>query len=141
MKKTSLYLFGFLISFWSVTCFSQEINESEFDNNLTPREQLDRYFQENQNENEYAQIQSFDAEALNFDRFQNSPCYDKIGFNPTWDMNSLESQYSECESEYYTKKTLNIVYVVLFISILIIIVIFSIPKEKRKALIKNLPKP
>ena len=50
MKKTSLYLIGFLISVWSVTCFSQEINESEFDNNLTPREQLDRYFQENQNE-------------------------------------------------------------------------------------------
>ena len=141
MIKNSIFLIAFIYFVWSAKSFSQELNDKEFDNKLTPREQLDQIFQENQNENQYAQIQTFDAEALNFDRFQNSPCYDKIGFNPTWDMNSLESQYSECESEYYTKKALNILYVVLFISVVVIIVIFSIPKEKRKAFIKNLPKP
>lgn len=102
---------------------------------------LRKDLEELKDDNVYNKIESFDAEALNFDRYQGSPCFDKIGFNPTWDMNWLEQQYSECENEYYTKKTLNIIYVVLFISILIIIVIFSIPKEKRKALIKNLPKP
>ncbi len=141
MKKANLYLIGFIFSFCLQSSFSQENNGPEFNENLTTREKLDQYFQENQNNNDYAKIQTFDAEALNFDRFLNSPCYDKIGFNPTWDMNWLEQQYSECESEYYTKKALNILYLVLFISILVIIVIFTIPKEKRKAFIKNLPKP
>lgn len=94
----------------------------------------------NQDNNEYAKIQSFDAEATNFERFENSPCYDKIGFNPTWDTSELEQQYKECENEYYFKKTMNIVYITLFIVIVGVVIFFSLSKEKRNDLINKIPK-
>ena len=100
-----------------------------------------RSYENNNNFEDNAKIYSFDPQATNFERFKNSPCYDKIGFSPTRDMASLESQYSECENEYYTKMVLNIVYLLIFFIVVGVVVIFSISKERRNQLLKKIPKP
>jgi hypothetical protein len=94
----------------------------------------------NQDNNEYAKIQTYDAEAYNYERFANSPCFDKIGFSPTWDMESLENQYSDCESENNLKKTMDVLYIFIFILIFALVIFYSLPKDKREVLISKLPK-
>jgi hypothetical protein len=105
--------------------------------NLSTTEKLDQYFQSNSNQNQHATIQTYDPVALNFDRYKNSPCFDKLGFNPTWSMSSLEQQYTECENEHQTKKILNGIYILVFLTIVGIVVFFSLSKEKRNHFLKK----
>jgi hypothetical protein len=132
MKTIRYRLFSFAIVFSITSSFCQQIST---------REELDQYFQENQNKNTYAQFETFDPEALNYDRFKNSPCFDKIGFNPTWDMSSLENEYSDCEQEHYFNLIFKVIIGLIFLIVLIVVVFFSLPQEKRKKILKNIPKP
>ena len=84
----------------------------------------------NVDNNEYSKIESFDAEGLNFDRFKNSSCYDKIGFNPSWDMDGLENEYQNCESEHSFQILKIVIYVIVFLAIIGVIIYFSVPKKK-----------
>jgi hypothetical protein len=79
--------------------------------------------------NNSGKIVSFDTKATNFDRFENSPCYDEIGFNPTWDLTSLEKRYSECENAKNLKTVMNVLYIFAFV--LIIGIVFYFSRKKR----------
>lgn len=81
--------------------------------------------QTHQDKNVYAKVQSYDAGATNFKRFQNSPCFDEIGFNPTWDLTSLEKRYSDCESQKNIKIVMNALYILAFAVIIGIVLYFS----------------
>lgn len=109
---------------------SKTKKETEFDSlwNNTKKK-----IENNVDNNEYNKIETFDSDGLNFERFKNSSCYDKIGFNPTWDMDSLEKEYQDCESEYNFKILMNIIYVTLFLIIISVIVIFSLPKKRNNS--------
>ena len=76
-----------------------------------------------------AKVYSFDPEATNFDRFENSPCYDEIGFNPTWDLTSLEKRYCDCENEKNLKTAMNVLYILAFAAVIIGVFYFS--RKKR----------
>ncbi len=132
MKTIRFRLFSLVLIFSVTNSFCQQ--------NST-REELDKYFQENQNKNAFAQFETFDPEALNYDRFKNSPCFDKIGFNPTWDMSSLEDEYSDCEQEHYFNLIFKVIIGFIFLIVLIAVVFYSLPKEKRNKILKNIPKP
>lgn len=88
--------------------------------------------------NAYGKIQSFDANATNYERFKNSPCFDELGFNPMGDLASLEQAYIECENVKNTNRNLSVLYILGFIVLLSAIIFFSLPKEKRLAIIKKL---
>ena len=48
-----------------------------------------------------ANYTSIDGRDLGFDRFHDSPCYDKLGFSPYLDREELDRRYIECEHDYY----------------------------------------
>jgi hypothetical protein len=80
----------------------------------------------------YAEPYSYNPDELNFDRFKNSPCFDEIGFSPTWDTESLESKYSECENDKLKDKSSKILFVALFVIVVAVIAYFSIVQLKKK---------
>jgi cell division protein FtsL len=90
--------------------------------------------------NDQVKSYTYDAKATNFERFKNSPCYDKIGFDPTSDMTSLEQQYSECENKQITKIILKSIYILIFFILLGVVFFFSLSKEKRTQLISKIIK-
>jgi len=85
--------------------------------------------QTNQDNNEYAKVYSFETQGTNFDRFENSPCYDEIGFNPTWDITSLEKRYSDCEKDKNLKLALNALYIIAFALIIGAVFFYSRKKQ------------
>ena len=88
--------------------------------------------------NAYGKIQSWDPSATNFKRFKNSPCFDELGFNPMGDLASLEQAYRECEKVKNSNRNLSVLYILAFVVLLSAIIFFSLPKEKRLAIIKKL---
>ena len=80
--------------------------------------------------NQAARVITFDAEATNFDRYQNSPCYNTLGFSPLGDLKEQENRYLKCEEVYYRKRNKNIVLYVGMFLILASIVYFGIRKRK-----------
>lgn len=86
----------------------------------------------NVDNNVYGKIQSFDAVETDFERFKNSPCYDIIGFNPTWEMDSLEKEYQDCERKHNFNILMIVVGVIVFLIIIGVIVKVSLPKKKIK---------
>ena len=99
---------------------------------------MNRIAAQNQDFNTYSKVQSFDANATNYERFKNSPCFDELGFNPMGDLASLEQAYRECEKVKNTNRNLSVLYILGFILLLSAIIFFSLPKEKRLAIIKKL---
>ena len=85
--------------------------------------------QASQDNNEYAKVSSFDAESTNFERFQNSPCYDEIGFNPTWDLTSLEKTYTDCESKKKIETAMSVLYILAYAVIIGIAIYFRSKKN------------
>jgi hypothetical protein len=111
---------------------SSKVNKKDFDYDAFANDLKNKHraeMQSNQDESEYAKVYSYDAEATNFDRFQYSPCYDEIGFNPTWDLTSLEKRYSECENEKNFKTTMNVMYILAFAAVIIGVFYFSNKKR------------
>ena len=99
---------------------------------------MNRIAAQNQGFKANSSIQSFDAKATNYERFKNSPCFDELGFNPMGDLASLEQAYIECENVKNTNRNLSVLYILGFILLLSAIIFFSLPKEKRLAIIKKL---
>lgn len=99
---------------------------------------MNRIAAQNQDFNTYSKVQSFDANETNYERFKNSPCFDELGFNPMGDLASLEQAYIECENVKNTNRNLSVLYILGFILLLSAIIFFSLPKEKRLAIIKKL---
>jgi len=83
---------------------------------------------QHEDNSQYAQVYSYDAEATNFDRFHNSPCYDEIGFNPTSDLTSLEKSYCDCESKKNLKIAMNVLFI--FVFAVIIGIVFYLSRKK-----------
>ncbi len=106
---------------------SNSKSESELENMMN---EVHEKIKNNVDNNEYSKIESSDAEGLNFDRFKNSSCYDKIGFNPSWDMDGLENEYQNCESEHSFQILKIVIYVIVFLAIIGVIIYFSVPKKK-----------
>jgi len=106
---------------------SNSKSESELENMMN---EVHEKIENNVDNNEYSKIESFDAENLNFDRFKNSSCYDKIGFNPSWDMDGLENEYQNCESEHSFQILKIVIYVIIFLAIIGVIIYFSVPKNQ-----------
>jgi hypothetical protein len=88
-------------------------------------------FESLQDNSTYAKVSTFDTEATNYKRFENSPCFNELGFNPNSDMQELEKRYLKCEQEHNTKTIFNIGYVLIFLFVIYLVVYFSIPKDKR----------
>ena len=64
----------------------------------------------------------FGSKATNFERFKNSPCYNKLGFNPIQaktDSIGLEMEYQACEKE--TKQNMKNKYGIIIGSLLFIL--------------------
>lgn len=99
---------------------------------------MNRIAAQNQDFNTYSKVQSFDAKATNYERFKNSPCFDELGFNPMGDLASLEQAYRECEKVKNTNRNLSVLYILAFIVLLSAIIFFSLPKNKRLAVIQKL---
>ena len=106
--------------------FEQELRAIE---QASQTSQANQTMQASQDNNEYAKVSSFDVEATNFERFQNSPCYDEIGFNPTWDLTNLEKTYTDCESKKNIKTAMNALYILAFAVIIGIVIYFSRKKN------------
>jgi hypothetical protein len=88
-------------------------------------------FESLQDNSTYAKVSTFDTEATNYKRFENSPCFNELGFNPNSDLQELEKRYLKCEQEHNTKTIFNIGYVLIFLFVIYLVVYFSIPKDKR----------
>ena len=76
----------------------------------------------------------FDPKATNFERFKNSPCYDKLGFDPIEAMSdsiSLEREYQTCEKEYKMQELKKIGYFILT-AIIMFLIVFLIYKKIKK---------
>jgi hypothetical protein len=102
--------------------------------------QFDEIVQGNQSQDSYSKLSSYNTEELNYDRFKNSPCFEKIGFNPSWDMTALENEYSDCEHEQQGKTVSNIIFVIMFLILIAVVIFFSLSKEKRTQLISKIIK-
>lgn len=108
---------------------SSEQIQNAFEKKLRAIEQSSQVNQVSQDNNEYAKVSSFNVEATNFDRFENSPCFDEIGFNPTWDLISLDKRYCDCENEKNFKTAMNVLYILAFAAVIIGVFYFS--RKKR----------
>ncbi len=78
----------------------------------------------------------FDQYVTNVDRFKNSPCYDKLGFNPVKalkDSIGLEQEYQACENEYRIKRNTKmfIYFFTAFMLFIITMVLFKKYYKKR----------
>jgi hypothetical protein len=78
----------------------------------------------------------FDPLATNFERFKNSPCYSKLGFDPIQalkDSIGLEKEYQACEKEYRIKKNTKmfIYFFTAFMLLIITMVLFKKYYKKR----------
>lgn len=80
---------------------------------------------------------TFDTKATNYERFRNSPCFDKIGFNPLnlktpEDVKALEEIYNDCEYHYTLSKIWKGTFFGAFILVLLATIYFGIGKDKIK---------
>lgn len=66
---------------------------------------------------------------LNVERFLDSPCYNRFGYSPNWDMLSLDKRYTECEIENY--KSLHKRILILFAFLCFIIYMIRIASKKK----------
>lgn len=72
---------------------------------------------------------SYSPSQYNFERYQKSPCYDKLGFSPYRDQAKQESDYCDCEDKYYRSLAWKIGITV---AILAVLAFFIIKYYKRK---------
>lgn len=113
--------------------FKDYVKGDTFDYKAYVKAQKDRddaRTQSYEDKNTWPTVSSFDTEATNFERFEQSPCYNKIGFDPAWDIENLEESYSDCENEIYIKTSFNVLYILAFIIIIGIVIYYS--KQKKK---------
>jgi hypothetical protein len=127
---------------------SQEFNETRiYTNDMSAEEKkaainkhISDIVKSNETKDSYSKLSAYNTEELNYDRFKNSPCFEKIGFNPTWDMTTLENEYSDCEHEQQGKTVSNITFVIMFLILIAVVIFFSLSKEKRTQLISKIIK-
>lgn len=79
----------------------------------------------------------FGARETNVDRYKNSPCFNKLGFNPNeakTDSIRLEAEYKACEKEYRMNKLkkLGYAFICIIIPTLIGLIIYNIFKKVEK---------
>ncbi len=72
---------------------------------------------------------SYSPSQYNFERYQKSPCYDKLGFSPYRDQAKQESDYCDCEDKYYRSLAWKIGITV---AVLAVLAFFIIKYYKRK---------
>jgi hypothetical protein len=119
------------------------INSHEKNANAYQRINIENYKTSNKDEikdngNEYSKIKTYDTELTNYKRFKNSSCFNEIGFNPTWDIKSLEMKYKECENEHKVQSGLKIIFILCFILIVLLVVFYSLPLNLRNILIQKI---
>lgn len=121
----------------------KEKSAREFANELHQR--VENSLKENQDNNEYVRLQSYDANNLtsqntnssnlenaktgiSSERFFNSPCFHEIGFHPSLDINGLDDLYRECE----WKKTKHNLFIGGFIlaGLALLIVLYRLATKK-----------
>lgn len=76
-------------------------------------------------------VVSYDAKALNYDRFKNSPCFEKLGFSPFRTPEEQERMYQTCESEYYKNLMIKIVSSVLIFGFIAYMIYISLKRKKQ----------
>lgn len=79
----------------------------------------------------YGKTFSYDAKALNYDRFKNSPCFEKLGFSPFRSPEEQEQMYQTCESEYYKNLMIKIVSSVLIFGFIAYMIYISLKRKKQ----------
>ena len=77
-----------------------------------------------------ANYTSIDGRDLGFDRFHDSPCYDKLGFSPYLDREELDRRYIECEHDYYLNLFYKIAISVIFLIVIVYMIRLAIKKRK-----------
>lgn len=113
--------------------FSKSKSQSTDAETAAINEYLDAMVDSAEDKNEWAKVYSYNP-VLN-DRYKNSPCFDEIGFNPSWDQKDLEKRYLECENKNKGKQRdneiLNISLIIAALGI-VIYVIYDIYKITKK---------
>lgn len=99
-------------------------------------ESLERQMRLN-NTNEQMTSYTFNTEVTNYERFKNSPCFDKIGFNPLYlktpeDVKALEEIYKNCEYQYTLSKIWKGSFFGVFVLVLVATIYFGIGPFKIK---------
>lgn len=84
-----------------------------------------------------SQVYTFDAEAMNYERFKNSPCFEKLGFSPMWDMKDLEQRYNECEGEHNLKKGTGYFFLIMFGTVIVVVIYLSNSKKSKNKISTN----
>lgn len=79
----------------------------------------------------YGKTFSYDAKALNYDRFKNSPCFEKLGFSPFRTPEEQEQMYQTCESEHYKNLVIKIISSVLIFGFIAYMIYISFKKKKQ----------
>jgi hypothetical protein len=75
-------------------------------------------------------VVSYDEEASNYKRFEESPCFDKLGFSPFRSPDEQERMYQSCESEYYKSLMIKIVSSVLIFGFIAYMIYISMKRKK-----------
>jgi hypothetical protein len=65
---------------------------------------------------------------LNARRFMESPCYNKMGYSPSWDMRAFDSNYIECETEYYKILYKKMIFILAILGFTIYLIRLSLKK-------------
>ena len=138
MKKAKyLYFFVTLFIISSNFIFSQSnVKDSSSSTAERGQEWINKWKAQNAKRNaeprdNYSRIQSFNTEDINYDRFAKSPCFEEIGFNPTWDQELLEKRYIECEKGKNKKDSINAVFIIAFILVIIIVFFLTVKNFKK----------
>lgn len=75
---------------------------------------------------------SYSPSQYNFERYQKSPCYDKLGFSPYRDQAQQESDYCDCEDKYYRSLAWKIGISLAVLAVLAFLVIKYYKNNKQK---------
>lgn len=97
-------------------------------------ENMDAYMNQYVDESNYGQLTAFDAgpNGVDLKRFRSSPCYEKIGFDPSLDLEVLLEAYEACEANNEKNNLYRIGFVSMFLLVTIVAIILGI-RDPRKA--------
>lgn len=112
----------------------QEVNQSATD----IRNALDSVQIWAGNPTPYAKVYNYDAEALNYKRFESSPCFSKLGFSPFRSPDEQERMYQTCESEYYKNLTIKIASSLLIFGFIAYMIYTSLKRKKKTSSTTNI---
>ena len=137
--KTNIKLLLIFMCFWSFSNAQENTPEVNSQKEKTLfGDRMDSMLQEVKNvtqwagdETPYGKTFSYDAKALNYDRFKNSPCFEKLGFSPFRTPEEQERMYQTCESEYYKNLIIKIVSSVLIFGFIAYMIYISLKRKKQ----------